>query len=1057
MLAAALERSRAEALQKELLGVKIGSEDLNLKHQLALDELNTKLQQTAVTHDLDTQNVLRNSAEKNAKSTKTLVHEHQTKIVAMEEACKKEIEKIINFYGKNRRAYEFKATGITSDLRLQIFMDNRRNKKATKAFQKTIQEQEIRLEQAAKKIERSNKEQTKAEENAHNLRQDLDTQKKASTAMLTEKDCAIKDLTEELQRTQKKLKDNITAALCQESVDEKDWIFLEQKISKLEKEAALAWRELRGSETHVQILKNQLRDSYDLYNTVNSEAERETKAARTYASRATLKRARMRKAVAKRSLHIRSSPKVEGQATVPEVAKVEDHSNTVPMNTQVTTQTIKDPELAQSSKAMQLKRITSNLRTVEAELLICRESAKTSHETATEDLKTAKASLILSESELKMLRASWDQERLEYLRTRTELDEVKQKLNHVEQHSDQLQAHLEAVRQNLNQERIKYLKTQTELGEVKQKLNHGAQHSEQLQAQLEAVRQSLDQERSRTLQSEVQVSELEQGLQECRQHGKALKRQLEESRNATSTASTKVAELTLALDRTNEQLNEAMELECQIEETPMEWEDVLGPATADARVVPDHVGDLTALMDMVDTYPEPGESQSGDASMEDESPEEVAMSVGSTDIAMTAAPTASESAFPIASAIALPISPQAPATPHETGLSSQLPLQAQQDISGQLNEVISSLDRSLFDLALFEEAQATLPPPDTDAPTFSQALGFLAMVNFELQQQQDEPENDPEPPRIPAPFLFDPHLMSLNEFNATPQPQGVASLPYCFPPAEFSTAFLEGSSQTEKPRVQPTTPPLNTLLPSLEVKSLAGIVPSALPTSSSIPSTSFAADPPLSLIQQGKRKEDPDAKVEGEGTSAASAEPKELEEEQVEKTPEGQSWKDGIDPSYEIFNGGCTSNDFDDDDDGSTISSVRASDFADWEARQNEFDASKDDDGQSSEVGDITLESGDFDNCYSDIESHQGASDEHSVEGSDNRTTDSNKEFADFVEDMKTQLADEDVNAKIEAAKLKRIDDELKARARRAGPGPSSSNTAPTERRVIAPKSKKNK
>ncbi|MCJ1419359.1 hypothetical protein MMC32_005713 [Xylographa parallela] len=38
-----------------------------------------------------------------------------------------------------------------------------------------------------------------------------------------------------------------------------------------------------------------------------------------------------------------------------------------------------------------------------------------------------------------------------------------------------------------------------------------------------------------------------------------------------------------------------MELEGQIEETPMEWQDVLAPVTTNAGVVPDYIGDSTAL------------------------------------------------------------------------------------------------------------------------------------------------------------------------------------------------------------------------------------------------------------------------------------------------------------------------------------------------------------------------------------------------------------------------------------------------------------------------------
>ncbi|MCJ1380084.1 Myosin N-terminal SH3-like domain [Xylographa soralifera] len=906
-LAAALERSRAEALGKELSAVKIASENLSLKHQLALDELNTRLKQTVEAHDLDTQNVLRDAVEKHAKSTKTLVDGNQTKVAAMEEACKKEIEKMCAFYEKHRQTFELKNTGKVSDLRLQMSIDTMRNKKATAAFKQTIKESENRLEQAAEEIELLEKEQLQIEKDADRLRRNIEGQKKSSTAKLADKDYTINDLAQKLQRTQKKLNDIITDALSQESVDEKDWNFLEQKISKLKREAEMASRELRGSEEHVRILTNQLRDSYDLYNAANSEAERQTKAARTYATRATLKRARMRKAITKRPHHIRSSPKVEGQVTAPKAANIEDDSNRATINMQVTVQKIADLEMAQSLKAMQLKRITSNLKTVEAELLICRESSKTAHKTATQDLEAAKASLLLSKSELKMLRTSLDKERTEHLGT------------------------------------------QNELGEVKQKLDRCGQHSGHLQAQLEAVRQNLDQERSNNLQVRMQASGLEQGLQECREHGEVLKRQLEESRNATSAATTRVSDVTLALTRANDQLQHKEDEKLALQEQLAEY--AVNPSN-----------------------------------------------------------------------------------------SNHAPEEAME-----------------LDPALFEEAQTALPLLNTDTPTFSQALGFLALVNFELQQQQDEAISYPEPPEIPAPFLFDPSLMSLNEFNATPRPQGVASLPYFSPHSRISAATLEGSSRTEESRVQATAPPLNALPPSTVREWSVDMIPNALDTSSSILSTSISEDPLLSLVQQGKRREDPPAKVEGEGSSAAEAMPEGVEEEEhLKKRPAGQSGSDEIDPSHEIFNGGYTSSDFDDDN-GSTISSVHASEFADWESRQYEFDASKDDDGQSGKSGDIELEPGDFDNCYSDIESEQGAADKHNGEGSNTRTTDTNKEFADFVQGMKTQLVDDEVNAKIEAVKLKKIDDELKVRARRAGPGPSSRDTAPAERRVIAPKSKKNR
>ena len=1014
-LAAALERSRAEALGKELSAVKIVNENLNLKYQLAVDELDTKLKQTVEAHELNMHDLRRDAAKKYAKSTKILVDKHRTQIDAKEEACKKEIEKMIALYEKNRRTYELKNTDILDDLRSQLSTDDRRNKKAAATFERTIKDQEIRLNQAGEDIRLLEKDQTQIEKDAGRLRQAIEVQKKRSSTVLAEKDHTINDLTQQLQRTQKKLSDTIAETLSQDSVDEKDWDCLERKISKLEKEAALAWREVKGSEAHIQFLNNQLRDTCDMYNAMKLEAERQTEAACKYATRATLKRARMRKAVAKRSKDTRSTSKVEGQVTAPKAAKIEDHSKKVWIHAQATARTITDPEVAQSPEAIQLKRITNSLKTVEAELLICRESAKIAHETATQDLEAANASLVLSKSEWEILRTRWSQEQIEYLRTQTELRELQQKLDRCGQHSGQLQAKLDARSQSLDQERIRYSRTQAELAEVKQKLDHCGQHSGHLQAKLEAVSQNLDQERSSSLQAQEQVSGLEHELQERRQQCELLKRQLEEGHDTTRTASTKVSELTLALSRANDQLKdkedeklvlqqqiteyavessdsnsapgEAMEVERQIEEIPMEWQEVVAPVTPAAGAILDQVGDSTALVDMVGTYDEPSETQSEDAFMEDESPEEAtrpmeeAMSADPSDMAMTAAPTASEPAFPTASAIALPVSPLAPAVPHETGLSSQLPPQPPQDTSGQLSELFSDFDQSLLDPALFEETRTILPPPGTDAPTFSQALGFLALVNFEMQQQQNEPASYPEPPETQAHFLFDPHRMSLNEFTAFPRPQEVASLPYFSPPPRISAAILEGSSQTEESCVQSTAPPRNALSPFPVVESSVDTIPNALLASSSIPSTYSTADPPLSIIQQGKRREDRPVEVEGEVIRAVSAKPDMLEEQaHLEKRPGKQSWSDEIDPSHEIFNGGYASSDFDDDD-GSTISSVDPEEIAEWEARQDA----------------------------------------------------------------------------LEAAELKRIDDELKARARKAGPGPSSSNTAPAERRVIAPKSKKSK
>ncbi|MCJ1387641.1 hypothetical protein MMC18_000484 [Xylographa bjoerkii] len=1024
-LTAALQKSRAVALEKELSVVKTASENLSLKHQLALDDLNARLKQTVEAHDLDVQNALRDATKKHKESTKTLVDEHRREIAAVKEACMKEISDMAARYDRDRQTFEFKHSGKITDLRLQMMKDATRTKQETTALRRTIKEQENLLEQADEDIKELAEEHVRAQKDAAQLRKDVRAQEKRSITMRAEKNSTISELEQKLQRTARKLNDALTDVASQEFVDEKDWYKLKVKVSKLEAEAGTAWRELRGSEEHVRILNSQLHDFRDLYHAAKSEAGRQTNLAHTHAIRATLKLTRMRKTFAKRSQRTRSSPKVEGQATIPKAANKEEHSNRATINTQVTAQTITNPRKAQSPEVMQLKQTTSKLKIVEAELATCKESAKTAHKVAAQNLKAAKDSLVLSESKLQTLRERLDQEQVETLRLQTELSEVMQVLSHCEQHSGQVQA------------------------------------------QLEAVRRSLNQERSSGLHAQNRINGLERELEHCKQHGVLLTAQLEESNKATNAAVTKVSELTLALNIVNQQLQckqneelavekqkaeyaketsdsnhgpeEPMELEHQTEEAPMEWEDVLDPNTTSTGVVADELGESTAPMDTDIAYSEPDRTQGEDVFMDDESLEETArlieeaLSADPVDMDMTAAPSRDV---------------QVSAPPREAGLPVQIDPPAPQHTS--------DVDPRLFDPALFGDAPTALTQPNTDAPALLQTSESPGVVHFEMQQQPAEPANYPEPPETPALFHFDPALMSLNEFNATPRSQGVTSSPYFSPPPAASTTPLEDSFPTDGSRVQATAPPPNAPPLSTAVESSVDIMPNALATSSSSPSISFASDPPLSAVQQGKKREDPQAKVTSETASAPSAEPRAVEEEgRPKKRAAGQSWREGIDPKHEIFDGGYTSSDF--DDDGSTISSVHASDFAGWESDEYNPGATKDDDAQSGKSEKIEFEPGDFDNCYSDIESDHGTSEEHNGKGSNTRSGDADKEFGKFVQDLKTQLTDEEVNAKVEAARLKKIDNELQARARRAGPGPSSRDTAPAERRVIAPKSKKNK
>ncbi|MCJ1282434.1 hypothetical protein MMC26_001757 [Xylographa opegraphella] len=967
-LAAALEKSRAEALRKELSAARVANDNLSSKYQLALDELNSKLKQTIELHDSEKLTVLQAAAEEHAKSIETLVQEHRMKIAATEESCSKEIAKMSNIYEEKCLAYKSKCLDVRSDLRLRLNTTITDHKRATAILERTIKEQSIRLNKAEDEIE------------------------------LLEKKQWQEDL-----------------------VDDKDWGSLKQKVAQLENEAGARARALKALEGHVKTLQDQLSDAIGLCNATKSEAEEQIKAARAYATRAVLKRARMRKAVAKRSRNTGLLPRIEGQVTAPEAGNIEGHFERESVNAQVTAQTVMNPKIARSPWAIQLQRVTKTVETVEVESLICKESAKNAHDTAEKDLKSAKASLVSSQSELETLRAKWNQEQTDHLRTKSELTEVQQKLDYHKQQNEQLKAQQESTNQSLHDEQVKHLETQSKLTEVKQKLDNCKQHDEiskvqqestrqslqdeqikhlgtqaeltevkqkldrceqhggQLKAQLKAARKVFHQEQRRGSQVRTQLRKLRRTLQKCRDHGKTLETQLNDNRSAIDDVNAKVAEYALKSSQSNHAPEEAMEPECQLEEAPMEWQNVLAPVTVNAGAVSDHIEHCMELMDVVVQNLETSEWQSEDAPMEDESSgNEVRLVEESTaadsDTAMTAAPTTSESTFPIALALALPIGYQTHSIPYETGLPSQLPLQAPQDINGQLSEVFSNFDRSLLDPALFKDAQMTLPQPEADTPPFAQALGSLAMVNFESRQEQSVTANCPEPPTDPAPLLFNPRVTSLNEFSVTPRPQDVASS-QSSPPSRTSAAI-------EDSHVQTTGPLTNPLPPSPAGTSSVGMTHEAPPVYTSIPSTSLAADPPLRLVQQGKRKEVLPATVEGEGTSAVSARPEGSEEcSDREQRPEGQSQTDEIDPNHEIFNGNYDSSDFDDDDDGSTISSIDPRELAAWEARQD----------------------------------------------------------------------------KLEAAELKRIDDELKARTRRAGPGPSGSNTAIAERRLIAPKSKKNK
>ncbi|MCJ1291308.1 hypothetical protein MMC34_002851 [Xylographa carneopallida] len=946
-LAAALEKSRAEALGKELSTAKIANINLGSKHQLALDELNKKMKQIVDAQDLTTHAALQDAAEKHAKSTKAMDDEYGAKILAVEQDCEEELKTMHGFYQEKRRNFEDRHHNILEKLRRQISTDSIQHKKVKavlertiKQHETTIQEQETCLDQAYDVSNLREKEKLQLGRDVNRLRQSIESQKKQSLTMLAEKERTITKLTDKLQQ-----------AASQDSVDERNWASMEQQIFKLEKEHALTRAKLRGTETHIEILENQLRDMCKKYVAAKSEVEQQAKAASAYATRAILKLKRLRKVMARNSKNNGSTPKVEGQVMAQEAANINDHSKRLEMHAQATAQSIPNPGMAPVQEAKQLKRTTRALKTVEAEL------------------KTCRASLAASKSELKKLRETWRREHSEYLRTRANIDVAEQILDSTKQ------------------------------------------HNEQLAAQLEAARQGLRRKRTSDLQVRLKISQLELELQICKCHGKASNRKVKRSREAAAvSATTRVSELNLVLNKVNDELRvkddenaalqqqihehtvkssnsnsnqafkESMELECEIEDAPVEWEDVLAPVAARVDAIPDHVGSLTAPSDVAIIYSEPSQRQSEDDSMDDESPEEVAqliedaLSVEPSDIAMTGAPAASEPTF------------AAPTGHYEADLSSQLHPQASQDLSGQLQELFSEIDPRLFDPALFKDEQLPSPAPDADMATFQEALGFLAMVNFDMQEQELGPANYSEPPDTSAPSLFDPHAMSLDDFNATSRPQGFASLPYFPPPSRSSAAIQEGLSQRAESAVQAIAPSPNPVPPSPVVESLVGIKPNALFTFSMpatlMPATSVSTDPPLSAVQQGKRNAEPTVEAEGEGTSGVSTTPEELENEgSAEKTAEGQSRSHEIDPDHEIFNGDYTASDFDDHDDGSSISSMSPSEVAAYEAYR---------DG-------------------------------------------------------------------IEAAEVQRIDDELQARARRAGPGPSSSNTAPTERRIIAPKSKKNK
>ncbi|MCJ1404474.1 Alpha-(1,6)-fucosyltransferase [Xylographa trunciseda] len=192
-------------------------------------------------------------------------------------------------------------------------------------------------------------------------------------------------------------------------------------------------------------------------------------------------------------------------------------------------------------------------------------------------------------------------------------------------------------------------------------------------------------------------------------------------------------------------------------------------------------------------------------------------------------------------------------------------------------------------------------------------------------------------------------------------------------------------------------------------------------------------------------------------------------------SPAIQAPEEAVDPNHEIFNGGYNSSDF---DDGSDLSSIPASEIANWEEEygpdtgdygdynfdvESEQSSSDKDSVEGSESDDEDRDDDDDhdDDDDRDDEDHddEGAEDEDGEDdgdddeddGDDDDDEDGEVSFGEFYETLK------EGQARVEAASLKKTTDELEAHTREAKPGPSSCDTLPAERKILAPKSLKKK
>ena len=700
-LGAAIQKNYAEALKKELSAAKKESESLSTKHQQALDDLNKKLEQTVEAHNAHKEQIIQDIAKEHAGSIKTLNNQHQIKIDEVKQACKKEIEGMGTHLDNERIDYMVKQSRIADELRSKIYEDDRQFKKEKAGLQKTIKEQEDLLEKADEETLLSDKEHARMKSKIDRARQNLKAQEQKSIALLAEKDCAISDLTQRLQRTEKKLEAAIIDVESQEFVDSKYWDELKEKVSTLERETSKAQRDAFGAKLEAQALIDEQYTFRDMYNAAKLEVETQAKANQASFVRATLKRARRSKSLLKRlqqsiSRKIKGSLRgVKGQATAPKATNMEKGT----VDTQVTAQTITKPRISYSSKSIQTKQTsyssksiqtkptTSKSKVVEAELANCKEMAKAAQELAATELAAIRDSLEVAVSELNSLRTRLDQEQGVSLRARDELKKASLKLGICEQ------------------------------------------HGEEMQAQLETFHQALDDERAATNAATAKTSELSMALRLAHER-------LQESQDQAAAWQKQVAEQWIEPPPADHVTEEAMEVEHPTEETPMEWQDASIPIATDPDAMPVDVVDTITPMDIATTFSESHDRQSEDACMEDESQEE-ASSAEPIDTPMTAEPTASELETATPSTVAQSGLAHLPSLSSEAGLSLPVAPSSSQTLTEQIEDVFKDFDRSLFDSALFD---------DTPAPTdFDPAV--VSLNEFEVA---------PQPQEVPSVLRFSP-------------------------------------------------------------------------------------------------------------------------------------------------------------------------------------------------------------------------------------------------------------------------------------------------------------